>query len=194
MERGGARAPPGGSQLGEPRPSAHRRSMLPGMTFLKPARLQPGDTVAAVSLSSGLVSEVPGRFEVARRQVRETFGLEVRPAPNALRGPEFLDRNPQARADDLHWALTQTDVRGILSVIGGDDSVRLLPHLDLSLVRAHPKVFMGFSDTTVTLLQFLRAGVTAFYGPALLSTLSVIARFMWGAGPAARTVRLRRSR
>ena len=142
------------------------------MTFLRPPRLHPGDTVAAVSLSSGFVTEVPERFEAARRQVRKTFGLEVVPAPNALRGPEYLDRNPQARADDLHWALTEPTVRGIFSIIGGDDSVRLLPHLDLDLIRAHPKVFMGFSDTTVTLLQFMRAGVTAFYGPALLTDLA----------------------
>ncbi|WP_045234408.1 S66 family peptidase [Deinococcus pimensis] len=148
-------------------PSDHRTP-----SFVRPERLRPGDTVAAVCLSSGFVTQVPSRFAAGVRQVRDTFGLNVVAAPNALRGPEFLYEHPEARADDLHWALTNPDVRGVFSVIGGDDSVRLLPYLDLALIGAHPKVFMGFSDTTVTLLAFLRAGVAAFYGPALLTDLA----------------------
>ena len=88
-----------------------------------------------------------------------------------MKGEEYLYRNPQARADDLHWALENREVAGILSMIGGD-SVRLLPLVDLGVIRTNPKVFMGFSDSTVTLMQFLRAGVTAFHGPALLTDLS----------------------
>lgn len=137
--------------------------------FIKPPRLRHGDTVASVSLSSGFVTDVPHRYETGKRQLREALGLHVVEAPNALRGAEYLYRNPQARADDLHWALEHPDVRGIFSIIGGDDSVRLLPHLDLGVVRRFPKVMLGFSDTTVTLLQFLRAGVHAFYGPAILT-------------------------
>ncbi|PYE51173.1 S66 family peptidase [Deinococcus yavapaiensis] len=140
--------------------------------FIKPSRLQRGDTVASVSLSSGFVTEVPHRYEAGKRQLRDAFGLQVVEAPNALRGAEYLHRHPQARADDLHWALENPEVRGIFSVIGGDDSVRLLPHLDLDLIRRFPKVMLGFSDTTITLMQFLRAGVHAFYGPAILTDLA----------------------
>lgn len=138
-------------------------------SFIRPPALQFGDRVAALSLSSGFVTSTMHRFEAGRRQLRDAFGWEVVPAPNALRGETYLYENPQARADDLHWALTNPDIAGILSIIGGDDSVRRLPHLDLELIRAHPKVFMGFSDATVTLMQFLNAGVVAFHGPALLT-------------------------
>ena len=141
-------------------------------TFIRPPALKPGDTVAALSLSSGFVTEVIHRYEAGRRQARSELGWNVVPAPNALRGEEYLYRNPAARADDLHWALENPEVRGLLSVIGGDDSVRLLPHLRLDIIRAHPKVFLGFSDSTVTLLHFLRAGVMAFHGPSLLTDLA----------------------
>ena len=50
--------------------------------------------------------------------------------------------------------------------------LRLLPLVDSQLIRANPKVFLGFSDSTVTLMQFLRAGVIAFHGPALLTDIA----------------------
>ncbi|BDP40095.1 LD-carboxypeptidase [Deinococcus aetherius] len=140
--------------------------------FIRPPRLVPGSRVAALSLSSGFVTEVMGRYHAGVRQVAGTLGWEVVPAPNALRGPEYLYANPEARADDLHWALHNPDIHGMVSVIGGDDSVRLLPFLDLNLIRAHPKAFLGYSDTTITLTQFLRAGVRAYYGPSLLTDLA----------------------
>ncbi len=141
-------------------------------TFLRPARLPPGSRIAALSLSSGFVTEVMGRYRAGVRQVADEFGWEITPAPNALRGPEYLYTHPQARADDLHWALENPEIDGLLSMIGGDDSVRLLPLLNLSIIRAHPKPFLGFSDSTVTLLAFLRAGVMAYHGPALLTDLA----------------------
>ncbi|GGJ45350.1 S66 family peptidase [Deinococcus roseus] len=140
--------------------------------FIKPLHLDSDATIATVSLSSGFVTEVLHRYEAAKRQIKQAFGWQVRETPNAFRGSEYLYRNLQARADDLHWALCNPDINGIISIIGGDDSVRLLPFLDLDLIRAHPKVFMGFSDSTITLMQFLRAGVVAFHGPAMLTDLA----------------------
>lgn len=142
------------------------------VSFIRPPRLKPGARVAALSLSSGFVTEVMARYQAGVRQCAKEFGWEVVPTPNALRGPDFLYENPQARADDLHWALENPDVHGLVSIIGGDDSIRVLPHLELETIRRHPKAFLGYSDSTVTLLQFLRAGVMAYHGPALLTDLA----------------------
>lgn len=60
-------------------------------------------------------------------------------------------------------------IAGIVSSIGGDDSIRLLPLFDLDVIRANPKVFLGYSDTTVTQMAMLKAGVTSFYGPAIMA-------------------------
>ena len=116
-------------------------------SFVHPAALKEGDTVAALSLSSGFVAEVPHRYAAGRRQARASLGWNIVPAPNALRGDDYLYRNPQARADDLHWALENPDIQGLLSTLGGDDSLRLLPLIDQAVIRAHPKVFLGFSDS-----------------------------------------------
>jgi len=140
--------------------------------MIRPPALKPGDTVAAVSLSSGLAAAFPHRYEAAKRQVAETFELTVVEAPNALRDNAWLHDNPQARADDLHWALENDDVAGVISTIGGDDSIRTVPYLDLDLIGKHPKVFLGFSDTTVQHLVHRRAGVVSFYGPGFMTDLA----------------------
>jgi LD-carboxypeptidase N-terminal domain len=121
--------------------------------MVKPARLRPGDTVAAISLSSGFPALMPHRYAAGKRQIEEAFGVKVIETPNAMRDPDWLYRNPKARADDLHWALRNDAVRAIFSTIGGYESVRILPHLDHELIGKHPKIMMGSSDTTVTLTR-----------------------------------------
>ena len=137
--------------------------------MIKPPRLNRGDTVAAISLSWGGAHECPERYEIGKRQLAETFGLCVVETRHALRDPAWLAQNPEARASDLMEAFADPEIKGIVSIIGGDDSIRLLPHIDLSVIRKNPKVFIGYSDTTVTHLACHAAGLVSFYGPAVLS-------------------------
>lgn len=138
----------------------------------RPPILRAGDTVAALSPSSGLAAALPARYAQGKRQFEAAFGLRVVEAPHALADDAYLRAHPDARAADLHWALEHPDVRGVVSTIGGDDAVRLLPHLDLDLIRARPKAFLGFSDSTVLLLAFPGAGVVSFHGPSLMTDLA----------------------
>jgi muramoyltetrapeptide carboxypeptidase LdcA involved in peptidoglycan recycling len=101
--------------------------------------------------------------------LEETFGLTVVEAPHALADPDWLWRNPQARAADLMEAFADPTIKGIVSTIGGDDSLRLLPYLDLEVIRANSKIFLGFSDTTITHFACLKAGLVSFYGPAMMA-------------------------
>ena len=147
------------------------------MTFTKPPKLQPGDTVAAISLSSGAAGEFPKVYEVAKRNLERTLGVQLVETPSALKPDAWLYQNPKARADDLHWALQNPDVKGVFSTIGGYESVRVMPFVNLELIRAHPKVLLGYSDTTVTHLAFLSAGVTSFYGPSLMAGFADLSAF-----------------
>jgi muramoyltetrapeptide carboxypeptidase LdcA involved in peptidoglycan recycling len=54
-------------------------------------------------------------------------------------------------------------------VIGGEDSIRTVGYLDPELIAKHPKVFTGYSDTTIQHLVHHLAGVGSFYGMAVLS-------------------------
>lgn len=139
------------------------------MTFTKPPKLQAGDTVAAISLSSGAAGEFPQVYGVAKRNLEQALSVRLIETPNALRDSDWLYRNPEARADDLHWALQNPEVKGLLSTIGGYESVRVLPFVNSKLIRDNPKVLLGYSDTTTTHLMFLTAGVVSLYGPSLMS-------------------------
>jgi muramoyltetrapeptide carboxypeptidase LdcA involved in peptidoglycan recycling len=83
--------------------------------------------------------------------------------------PTWLSRNPEARAEDLMSAFSDPSIDGIISTIGGDDSIRILPYLDLEVIRKNPKVLMGYSDTTISLLACFRAGLASFYGPTFMA-------------------------
>lgn len=139
------------------------------MPLVRPPRLQPGDRLAAVTLSWGGPGAFPARYHAGVRQLEAAFDVEVVAMPHTLADPAAVAADPAARADDLHRALTDPAIAGIVSTIGGDDSIRLLPHLDLELIAAHPKVFLGYSDSTVTHLAWLRAGVHSFYGPSIMA-------------------------
>ncbi|MBI5094507.1 MAG: LD-carboxypeptidase [Candidatus Hydrogenedentes bacterium] len=165
--------------------------------MLKPQKLQAGDTVATVSLSWGGPGTIPHRYAAGKRQLEKTFGLRVVETPHALADAKWLERNPRARADDLLAAFSDPAIKGIISTIGGDDSIRLLPYLDLDAIRTNPKVFMGYSDTTVTHLACFKAGLVSFYGPSIMAgfaenggvfpyTIDAIRKTLFSTGPVGR--------
>lgn len=142
-----------------------------GVYMQKPRRLRAGDTIAAVSLSWGGLGD-PGlihRYHIAERRLWEEFGLRLRPMPHALAGSEFVAAHPELRAKDLNDAFCDDSIAGIFCAIGGDDTIRILPYVDFDAIRAHPKVFMGYSDSTIDHFILYKAGVNSFYGPALMS-------------------------
>lgn len=136
--------------------------------MIKPKKLEKGDKVATITLSWGGAGDFPHRYAVGKKQMQDIFGLEVVETRNALKNAEWIYRNPKARADDLMEALSDESIKGIISNIGGDDSIRLLKYIDLGVIRENPKIFMGFSDTTVTHFAFFKAGVTSFYGTSAM--------------------------
>ncbi|MFG1497260.1 S66 peptidase family protein [Saccharospirillum sp. HFRX-1] len=134
-----------------------------------PRALRAGDRLAAVSSSWGGPSVFPQQYELGKRQLETEFGVELVAMPNALRDADWLAQNPAARADDLMQAFADSSIAGVISTIGGDDSIRLLPHLDVDVVRANPKVFLGYSDTTVSHLFCVQAGLRSYYGPSIMA-------------------------
>lgn len=138
------------------------------MEPLRPARLRPGDAVAILSPSWGGPAAFPHVYEAGVAVLRE-WGLKIREYPTTLATPTALADDPAGRARDLREALADDEVRGIIATIGGDDAVRLLPHLDPAVIAGHPKLLLGYSDTTVLLAAWRRAGVVALHGPSVMA-------------------------
>jgi muramoyltetrapeptide carboxypeptidase LdcA involved in peptidoglycan recycling len=47
-------------------------------------------------------------------------------------------------------AFKDPNIKAIISTIGGEESIRILPYIDFELIKNNPKIFMGYSDTTVS--------------------------------------------
>lgn len=147
-------------------------------------KLRKGDRVAIVSLSSGMLGEdfCSHNIEIGVKRLKE-YGLEPVFMPNALKGIEYLQEHPEARAKDLKDAFLDDSIAGIICAIGGDDTYRLLPYLMedeefIEAVEKNPKLFTGFSDTTVNHLMFYKLGLSTYYGPTFICDLGEIANEM----------------
>lgn len=138
-------------------------------SLIKPQKLKPGDKVATISLSWGGAGELPHRYAAGKKQLEENFGVKVIETKHALKPADWIYKNPEARANDLMEALQDKSVKAIISNIGGEDSIRTLPYIDLSVIKSNPKIFFGFSDSTVTHFCYYKAGVSSFYGTSLLT-------------------------
>ncbi|SEM05054.1 S66 family peptidase [Streptacidiphilus jiangxiensis] len=128
-------------------------------------KLSPGDAVAVVSPSAGLPALFPAPFELGLRRLRDEFGL----VPVCYPATRRLGATPQERAADLHAAFADPRIKAVVSSIGGDDQIRVLPHLDRELLRANPKPFFGYSDNTNLLVLLWNLGVPAYHGGSVMT-------------------------
>lgn len=141
------------------------------MNLIKPYGLKPGDKVATISLSWGGAGDedILWRYNVGKKRLEEEFGLEVIEMPHTLKGTEFIYNHPEKRAEDLMLAFKDPSIKAIFSCIGGSESIRLLPFIDFHVIKNNPKIFIGYSDSTVTHMICLKAGISSFYGPSILA-------------------------
>ncbi len=137
----------------------------------KPMRLKPGDKVAVVSLSRGMLGEdmFIHKLHLAKERLQRDYGLVVVTMPNALKGIDYLYRHPEARAQDLMDAFRDPEIRAVFNAIGGDDTIRLLPYIDFEVLRKDPKIFTGFSDSTTNHFMMHKAGLVSYYGLSLMN-------------------------
>ncbi len=78
----------------------------------------------------------------------------------------YLAGSDHLRVQDIHEMFTDERVGAILCTRGGYGSGRLLELLDYDLIRAHPKILVGFSDITALSMAMLsRSGLLTFAGP-----------------------------
>ena len=142
--------------------------------MIKPQKLNKGDKIAIVSLSSGVLGMpfCKHELDIALKRLEE-YGLVPVIMPNALKGIEYLKDHPEDRASDLKHAFMDDSIKGIMCAIGGDDTYRTIPYLMedeefINAVKNHPKIFTGFSDSTNNHLMLNKIGLSTFYGPCLL--------------------------
>jgi muramoyltetrapeptide carboxypeptidase len=124
--------------------------------------LKPGDTVGLVATSSAAEPEVLQRAI----QATQDLGFKTKVGPSCHQKYGFLSGPDKVRADDVNAMFADPEVDGIFCIRGGTGANRLPRMLDRELIKANPKVFLGYSDVTILhQLIMAEAGFCTFHGP-----------------------------
>lgn len=131
---------------------------------LRPRRLELGARIGVVSPSYWIE---PERLQRAQ-QVIEDQGYElVLGKSTGLKQNKFAG-SPTERAADIMVMFCDPSIDAIVCARGGYGGNRVLPLLDYDLIRANPKIFIGFSDITGFLSSMAQqSGLVTFHGPML---------------------------
>src|SRR5258706_6035874 len=129
---------------------------------VKPPALKPGDTVGIVAPASNVKrSDLEAGCEGLRRAGYRPFYLD-----SILEQDLYFAGSVDRRARDLEEMFARDEVRAIVCARGGYGANYLLEELDLEKIKAHPKIFVGYSDLTTLLTYFSdAAGLVTFHGP-----------------------------
>jgi muramoyltetrapeptide carboxypeptidase len=131
--------------------------------------LREGDTVAFVSPSR---SFTPEAVEKAAK-ITEGMGFHVRVSENCHGSGKYTKTLDEARGEDINRAFLDPDIRGIFCIGGGYGAIRLPGLIDTDSAFRDPKVFLGYSDSTILHMLFNRpGGFITFHGPMPVSDFS----------------------
>ena len=130
----------------------------------RPMRLQPGDTIGLVALSSAL------KMEQLQAKINfvESLGLKYK-LGKTIGVPEgMLAGTDEERVQDLHDFVADPDIKAIFCVRGGYGLGRLMDKIDYPLLELNPKILLGFSDVTVLhTVANEYSNLVTFHGPML---------------------------
>lgn len=130
------------------------KPVLPGQTI---GIIAPSTTIEEYSMEEGL-------------QVLHDLGYKTKLAPHVQSHWGYLAGTDEERARDIEWAFAAEDVDAVVCLRGGYGATRLLPLIQYDIIRAHPKLFVGFSDITALHTAFLqRAGLAPVHGTMVMS-------------------------
>jgi muramoyltetrapeptide carboxypeptidase len=129
---------------------------------VKPAALRLGDTVGLVAPASNLKRDaLEAGCESLRRAGYRPFYFD-----SILEQDLYFAGSVERRVHELETMFVHDDVRAIVCARGGYGANYLLETLNLEIVKAHPKIFVGYSDLTALLTYFFdAAGLITFHGP-----------------------------
>ena len=132
-------------------------------TILKPKALKEGDTIGIISPASP--QRDPERLQRGISYL-EQKGFAVKLGDSALASyAGYLAGTDQERIHDLEFMFSDTSVDAIFCARGGYGTARMLPYINYDVIAAHPKIFVGFSDTTALQCAiFKKTGLITFSG------------------------------
>lgn len=130
-----------------------------------PKKLSKGDEIRIISpaRSMGIISSTVRSIALKRL---ENMGLKVSFSKHSAERDVFDSSSVESRLDDIHEAFAEEKVKGILTTIGGSNSIHLLKELDYDLIKKNAKILCGYSDiTTLQNAIYAKTGLVTYSGP-----------------------------
>lgn len=149
-----------------------------GQTPYKPPRLQRGMGIGVFSASSPVSADSPTRY-LRGKQYLQQQGFRVVDGKLFGKADNYRSGSIRERAEELNDLLHDDRVDVLMASIGGNNTNSILPYLDYDYLRTHPKLIVGYSDTTALLLAvYARTGLVTFYGPSLAASFGEFPPFV----------------
>lgn len=145
---------------------------------MKVKKLQGNVSIGVFSSSSPISATVPVRYERGIQYLKSKGYCVI---DGQLYGKKDFYRSGtiQERAEEFNRLLYQDDVQILMASIGGNNTNSILPYIDYAYLKNHPKVIIGYSDTTALLLAvYSKTGLIPFYGPAVASSFGEFPPFV----------------
>lgn len=141
-------------------------------------KLKVGDSIGIFSPSSPITYFCPNRFHRAKKFL-QSKGFKI--VEGSLTGKYDFYRSGsiKERAEELNVLIRNTEIKCIMSTIGGMNSNSILPYIDYEALKRNPKIIIGYSDVTAILLAiFAQTGINTYYGPALVASFGELSPFV----------------
>ena len=134
--------------------------------MIKPPALKSNATIGILSPSSWM-NESDLKLAIT---VFEEKGYHLVLGESVFLKDHTFAGTPEQRANDINNMFANPDIGAIICTRGGYGANRVLPLLNYDLIKANPKIFMGYSDVTAFLTSITqKTGLVTFHGPMLSS-------------------------
>lgn len=135
-----------------------------------PNKLNKGDTVGIICPSSAISTE---RIAACVKAM-ENLGYIVKTADNLDKNyGGYMAGSGKLRGEWINKMFADPQVRAIFCIRGGDGGSRAMEYLDYEIIKANPKIFVGYSDVTCMHLGITQnCGFVTFHGPMVSSNIA----------------------
>lgn len=145
---------------------------------MKAKRVQNKTGIGVFSSSSPISATVPVRYNRGKEYL-EKKGFHIIDGSLFQKQDFYRSGSIRERAEEFNQLLYNEEVQILMASIGGNNSNSILPYIDYEYLKKHPKIIIGYSDTTALLLGiYAKTGLVTFYGPALASSFGEFPPFV----------------
>lgn len=137
-----------------------------------PAKLKQGDEIRIIAPSLSMRILAEDQVKLAKKCLNE-MGFIVSFGEHVQETDCMMSSSIHSRVTDIHEAFNDSNIKAILTVIGGFNSNQLLPYLDYDLIAENPKILCGFSDITALATAIYTQTELVTYSGAHFSTFSM---------------------